>query len=290
MQTSPWLTPVFSTSPLRLPAPPKRLNIHPAGDPRRPEVEAFIRRVFSERFDARVEHFAPVLVSLSDPVNGRILAAAGYRAAEEAPLFLENYLHEPVEQVLSGICGNPVVRDGIVEVGHLASDQPGEGRRLIFLLGQHLADEGAQWVVSTLTDALRQLFVRLGITPLAGQPSSQSAVRSASLSSSGTSQPQTPGSVLSGSSGQQSVSAHEAPPLPPSPPPPVPPLPPLPPFPDAELPPVPPIEALPALVVTPPVPPTPPVVPLGSPLSPAAPPASSTNPLPLPVPIAGPCS
>ena len=167
MQTSPWLTPVFPASPLRLPAPSKRLNVHPAGDPRRPEVEAFIRRVFSARFEARVEHFAPVLVSLSDPVNGRIVAAAGYRSAEEAPLFLENYLHEPVERVLSGICGNPVVRDGIVEVGHLASDQPGEGRRLIFLLGQHLADEGAQWVVSTLTDALRQLFVRLGITPLA---------------------------------------------------------------------------------------------------------------------------
>ncbi|MBA4264183.1 MAG: hypothetical protein C0453_03795 [Comamonadaceae bacterium] len=167
MQTSPWLTPVFPASPLRLPAPSKRLNAHPAGDPRRPEVEAFIRSVFSARFDAQVEHFAPMLVSLSDPMTGRILAAAGYRTAGEAPLFLEGYLHEPVEQVLSGICGNPVARDGIVEVGHLASDQPGEGRRLIFLLGQHLADEGAQWVVSTLTDALRQLFVRLGITPLA---------------------------------------------------------------------------------------------------------------------------
>ncbi|MDR7149981.1 hypothetical protein J2W49_001936 [Hydrogenophaga palleronii] len=186
MQTSPWLMPVFPASPLRLPAPSKRLNVHPAGDPRRPEVEAFIRRVFSARFDARVEHFAPVLVSLSDPMNGRILAAAGYRAAGEAPLFLENYLHEPVERVLSGIGGNPVVRDGIVEVGHLAADQPGEGRRLIFLLGQHLADEGAQWVVSTLTDALRQLFVRLGITPLAlgrADPSRLGAAAAASWGS-----------------------------------------------------------------------------------------------------------
>src|SRR5690606_39656374 len=119
----------------------KRQNVHPAGNPRRTEIEAFIRRVFSERFDARVEHFAPMLVSMSDPMTGRILAAAGYRPAGEAPLFLESYLHEPVERALSGMSGNPVGRDGIVEVGHLASDQPGEGRRLIFLLGQHLADE-----------------------------------------------------------------------------------------------------------------------------------------------------
>lgn len=167
MQTSPWLTPVFPVSPQLLLAPPKRLNVHPADDPRRPEVEAFIQRVFSERFDAQVSQFAPVLVSMSDPLSGRILAAAGYRPAGEASLFLEAYLSDPVEHLLSGICGCSIDRTGIVEVGHLAAEQAGEGRRLIFLLGQHLADEGAQWVVSTLTEALRQLFVRLGITPLA---------------------------------------------------------------------------------------------------------------------------
>lgn len=166
MQTSPWLTPAFSAASQRLLPPPSRLNVHPAGDPRRPEIEAFIHRVFSARFDAQVHQFAPVLVSVSDPLTGRILAAAGYRTAGEAPLFLEAYLGDPVERLLSGICGCSIDRTGIVEVGHLASDQPGEGRRLIFMLGQHLADEGVQWVVSTLTDALRQLFVRLGVTPL----------------------------------------------------------------------------------------------------------------------------
>ncbi|HEX5739686.1 MAG TPA: thermostable hemolysin [Hydrogenophaga sp.] len=166
MQTSPWLSPVFSATSQRLLAPPSGLHVHPADDPRRPEIEAFIQRVFSERFDAQVSHFAPMLVSMSDPLSGRILAAAGYRTAGEAPLFLEAYLSDPVERLLSGICGCSIDRAGIVEVGHLAADQAGEGRRLIFLLGQHLADEGVQWVVSTLTEALRQLFVRIGITPL----------------------------------------------------------------------------------------------------------------------------
>ncbi|MDO8906199.1 thermostable hemolysin [Hydrogenophaga sp.] len=167
MQTAPWLNSVLSATSQRLLPPPRRLNVHPADDPRRPEVEAFIQRVFSARFDAQVQQFAPVLVSLSDPLSGRILTAAGYRAAGEAPLFLETYLGDPVERLLSGICGRSIDRAGIVEVGHLAAEQAGEGRRLILLLGQHLADEGVQWVVSTLTEPLRQLFARIGITPLA---------------------------------------------------------------------------------------------------------------------------
>jgi hypothetical protein len=54
-----------------------------------------------------------------------------------------------------------------VEVGHLAAQKAGEGRRLILLLGPHLAERGLQWVVSTLTEELRRLFVRLGVIPLA---------------------------------------------------------------------------------------------------------------------------
>jgi hypothetical protein len=35
------------------------------------------------------------------------------------------------------------------------------------MLGPHLAAQGFQWVVSTLTEELRHLFVRLGVAPLA---------------------------------------------------------------------------------------------------------------------------
>jgi hypothetical protein len=58
-------------------------------------------------------------------------------------------------------------RAAIVEVGHLAAMRAGEGRRLIVQLGPHLAAQGFQWVVSTLTEELRQLFVRIGVVPLA---------------------------------------------------------------------------------------------------------------------------
>jgi hypothetical protein len=47
---------------------------------------------------------------------------------------------------------------------------------LIPLLGQHLARESTQWVVSTLTQELRHLFIRLGVTPIALGQADSSAV------------------------------------------------------------------------------------------------------------------
>lgn len=144
---------------------PRTWFVHGPLDPRRVEVETFIAGVFAERFDAQVRQFAPTLVSLRD-ADG-IVAAAGYRAAAEAPLFLERYLAAPVETLLAAQVGSRPARERIVEVGHLAASRAGEGRRLIRTLGLHLAGLGHEWVVSTLTEELRQLFVRIGVTPLA---------------------------------------------------------------------------------------------------------------------------
>jgi hypothetical protein len=129
-------------------------------------VERFIAAVYRARHGADVRHFAHTLVSLRD-ATGELVAAAGYRAADQAPLFLERYLGAPVETRLADTAGLAPARSRIVEVGHLAASRAGEGRRLVLLLGPHLAALGFQWVVSTLTEELRHLFMRLGIAPLA---------------------------------------------------------------------------------------------------------------------------
>lgn len=143
-----------------------RLRVHGPGTAGRAAVEDFIRGVYRARYDADLRQFAPVLVSLQD-ADGEIVAAAGYRAADLGPLFLERYLRAPVEGLLAADTVVAPERARIVEVGHLAADRAGEGRRLIGLLCPHLAAQGFQWVVSTLTEELRHLFVRLGIVPMA---------------------------------------------------------------------------------------------------------------------------
>jgi hypothetical protein len=143
------------------------LCVYNESDPGREAVERFIHRVFARRFGARVQRFAPHLICLRDSDDGEIVSAAGYRRASNGPLFLERYLEQPVEQSLAAPGQFPVAREGIVEVGHLASERGGEGRGLIVRLAHHLAAQNTQWVVSTLTEELRHLFVRMGITPLA---------------------------------------------------------------------------------------------------------------------------
>lgn len=150
------------------------LRLHAPASPHRGAVEALIRSVYRQRYDAHPPAFTPMLVSLSDGQGP--VAAAGYRAAQHGPLFLERYLARPVEHWLPGTDGHTVARSQIVEVGHLAALRAGEGRRLIHCLTQHLVDEGYTWVVSTVTRELRQLFLRLGITPLALGPADPQAL------------------------------------------------------------------------------------------------------------------
>jgi hypothetical protein len=141
--------------------------VHGPDDRQRLEVEEFVRRVFARRYQALVPAFAPVLVSVCDPTDGRIVAAAGYRNAQHGPLFLERYLGAPIESLLAAHSTGATTRDDIVEIGHLAADRAGAGRRLMFLLGPHLARQGFKWGVFTLTQELRQMVSRLGIAPLA---------------------------------------------------------------------------------------------------------------------------
>lgn len=142
---------------------PPRLCLHPGGAPRRAQAEAFIRGVYAAHYGATIRHWAPTLVTLEE--DGRVLAAAGYRPAQ-TPLFLERYLALPVQQAIAVRAGVRVARHGIIEVGHFASAKPGAGRRLMALLGRHLAAAGHVWVVSTATDELRRIFERLRIRAL----------------------------------------------------------------------------------------------------------------------------
>ncbi|WP_436411583.1 thermostable hemolysin [Variovorax ginsengisoli] len=140
------------------------LTAHGPADPQRGAVEDFIRDVFARRYGAQVPHFAPMLVGLRE--GGELLAAAGYRNAATAPLFLERYLPAPVDTLLTMHADVRPARERIAEVGHLAAGRSGEGRRLVQLLAPHLASEGFEWVVGTVTQELRRMLLRLGIVPL----------------------------------------------------------------------------------------------------------------------------
>ncbi|WP_233214070.1 thermostable hemolysin [Pollutimonas nitritireducens] len=138
---------------------PLSLHIHQPGDPMRPLVESYIQQRYQQRFGAHLKEWLPTLVSMQ--ANGEILAAAGYRVAND-PLFLERYLAAPIEHYVHNQDA-PVARNVIVEVGQFAAARPGAGRLLVPLLVRHLRQQGFNWAVSTLTSELHHLLARMGI-------------------------------------------------------------------------------------------------------------------------------
>jgi len=153
----------FRTAPP--PAAKARLESVYRTHPARAAFEDFIAARFCRAYGARVTHFLPHLLGVSDGF-AHWQAAAGYAAAGAQALFLEQYLDRPIERVLSAALGRPIARPGIVEVGNLAAVSAGMARLIIPQLARHLHRLGYVWVVFTATRALRNSFFRLGLRPL----------------------------------------------------------------------------------------------------------------------------
>jgi len=130
----------------------------------RREVEQFIRHSFARNHGANIRHFLPRLLSLHRE-DASLLAAFGIRPATTGRLFLETYLDQPIQTVLSQRLDQPITRQTIVEVGNLSA-RPGSTRLMIAALTALLYCEGFRWVAFTGTTQLHNSFLRLGLEPL----------------------------------------------------------------------------------------------------------------------------
>jgi hypothetical protein len=132
----------------------------------RQSVEAYINRVFADRFSAQLDQLLPNLVATYGR-GGQVSAAAGYRSAASERLFLEQYLDAPIEATIRSKYDPCVDRAQIVEVGNLATDGGLAAVNLIAGLIPELISQGFTWVVFTGNDAVRNLFRRLHLLPFA---------------------------------------------------------------------------------------------------------------------------
>lgn len=137
----------------------------PASAVQRRALEGFIAARFRRAYGATLTHFLPNLLGLRDPA-GEWQAAVGYADAGAGPLFLEQYLDAPVEQVLGQALQRPLPRERIVEVGNFAAARAGIARRVIPALAARLRDLGFEFAVFTATRELRNAFLRLRLWPL----------------------------------------------------------------------------------------------------------------------------
>lgn len=135
------------------------------GDDQRSLYEAFIQQRFRKAHGADIRHFMPQLFGMSK-ADGELCAVAGVRLAHDGSLFLESYLDEQIEPLISATAEYPVGRASIVEVGNLAACDTGSARLSIIALTYLLAMGGLEWVAFTGNIGLVNSFHRLGLKPV----------------------------------------------------------------------------------------------------------------------------
>ncbi|HEX4843763.1 MAG TPA: thermostable hemolysin [Limnobacter sp.] len=143
--------------------------------PDRPTLERFVKDIFWHHHHAKVEHFYNTLLALRS-ADGELCGVTGYSLAGTKPMFLEQYLDEPVEALASRVCSQRIERKQIVEVGNMACSTLGGARMLIQQLTAHLHSESHPWVVFTATRTLLNSFKRLGLNPVVLAPARRERV------------------------------------------------------------------------------------------------------------------
>ena len=140
---------------------PSAISLTQQAEPDRVHVESFIERVYARRFGSTITRHYPTLMNVHDQ-HGRVVAAVGLRLAAEEPLFLERYLVSSVESALADAGYRLVERQGIVEIGNLASVSRGASVFLFVALAAYLRQQRLAYAVVTGTKALRRAFALFG--------------------------------------------------------------------------------------------------------------------------------
>jgi hypothetical protein len=126
------------------------------------EVENFIAAVFDFAYGAHVKNFMPKLIALRDQ-NHQLMAAFGMRDASDSSLFLEQYLDEPIENVISQNLNCNIQRSDITEIGNLAVANPRNAGILISHVIQHSINAGVQYCVATAHHTLQNGLIKGGV-------------------------------------------------------------------------------------------------------------------------------
>lgn len=140
------------------PLNPSIVSITGFFEPERRRVEAFIKAVYKRSYDAAITVDYPVLMSIRND-DGDILAALGFRYAQDEALFLENYTGDAIEKELN------CPRREIVEIGNLASAGQGASAFLFAALASYLQHKDIRYAAVTGTDFLHRYFERVGLNP-----------------------------------------------------------------------------------------------------------------------------
>lgn len=141
----------------RVHGPALRLAEAGTAIPERAELEAFVRSAFARKHDATVTSFMPTLLSFRG-AGGELRGVIGLRSAAPRPLYLEQYLQQPIEAAIAAATGRMARRQEVVEVGNLAGANCRTAMRMVAALPAYLLARNYRWIVFTATSAVRGIL------------------------------------------------------------------------------------------------------------------------------------
>ncbi len=137
---------------------PSVISITGAFEPERQRVVDFIKNIYKQSYNAEINVTYPMIMSVRN-ADDEILAAVGVRYADKEALFLEQYLDQPIENVLD------CERAQIIEIGNLASAGKGASAFLFAALASYLENQKIRYATITGTQFLHRYFKRTGLNP-----------------------------------------------------------------------------------------------------------------------------
>lgn len=136
-------------------------------------VRSLILDCYATAHDAQPVADYPTYLSVGAPEYPQ--AVLGFRGASAGPIFLERYLDQSIEHVLTQKLGRPVSRNHIIELGDHASKRPSATIALWCEAAAALNGQ-AEIAVAVLTLPLRRMFERLGFNLVALAPARMAAL------------------------------------------------------------------------------------------------------------------
>ncbi|WP_020162010.1 thermostable hemolysin [Cycloclasticus pugetii] len=130
--------------------------------PQRANVEAYITKQFYKNHAAQIKSFLPYLLSAETKKN--ITSVLGFYPAEiDNPMFLEQYLDDKAELVISRLFNLNVDRQKIAEIGNLTSSYPSTSKMLFVLIVSTLYQLDIDWALFTATKQVQSMISELDI-------------------------------------------------------------------------------------------------------------------------------
>lgn len=139
----------------------KSLQFSEQGDSLHSQVNQMVSKEYARHFKCKLKHFMPQSFSLVESNN--LLACTGLRSAAKEKLFLEQYMDQSIEIVLSSAFDISIDRKEIVEIGGFALTDSSHALSFMFQLAPAFAKLGYNYAVCTVTDPVRKYLKKLGL-------------------------------------------------------------------------------------------------------------------------------